>query len=90
MSHEEGSELDRDLVEGVPDDQTIGVEAKDALHWNGVDVSRIRVGVCGGTVVLSGVVPSEEQRERAEAIVAGIRGVTEVSNDLTVGAPQGR
>ncbi len=86
MAHQEGSELDRELVEGVPDQESIEIGVKDALYWNGIDTSRIRIGVCGDTVVLSGEVPSQEQKERAEAIVAGVQGVTEVANDLEVAA----
>ncbi len=88
MDHEEGSELDRDLVAGIPADDAIEVEVKDALYWNGVETGRVNVSVCSGAVVLSGEVPSTEQKEKAGAIAEGIRGVTEVSNDLAVAAGQ--
>ncbi len=84
MDHEEGSDLDRDLVAGIPTDDAIEVEVKDALYWNGVDTSKVNVSVCSGAVVLSGEVPSAEQKEKAGLIAEGIRGVTDVSNDLAV------
>lgn len=85
MAHEEGSELDRALVEGVPDDRQIELQVRDALAWeDGLDPRGIRIAVCGGLVVLTGQVRTAEEKELAESVVWGIRGVTDVSNELEV------
>ena len=85
MAHQEGSELDRDLVMGVPDDQGMETQIKDALAWDGrLDASTIRAGVCAGAVILSGYVRTEEEKALAEEIASGVRGVTDVANDLKV------
>jgi len=85
MAHQEGSELDRELVEGVPDDEEIEIGIKDALAWDGrLDASGVRVGVCAGAVILSGYVKSDVERELAGAIAAGYPGVTELANEIKV------
>ena len=85
MAHQEGSELDRELVVGVPTDEEIETGIKDALAWDRrLDASGIRVGVCAGAVILSGYVQSEAERELAGAIAAGLPGVAEVSNEIKV------
>lgn len=98
MSHEPGSELDRDLVEGVPTDAQIEVGVKDALAWEDrIDAGRIHVEVAAGEVTLSGRVDTLEQKELAETLAAAVRGVSEVRSRIEVaghgteeGAPQAR
>ena len=90
MDHEEGSELDRDLVGGVPTDEAIEVEIKDALFWNGIDMQQVAVSVRSGAVTLYGEVPTQEQKDRAEQIARHVHGVTDISNDLRVAAGQRR
>jgi osmotically-inducible protein OsmY len=46
--------------------------------------ARIDVLDTNGIVTLTGIVPSVEARERAEAIVRGMDGVTSVINELDV------
>ena len=46
--------------------------------------ARIDVLDSNGIVTLTGIVPSVEARERAEAIVRGMDGVTSVINELDV------
>lgn len=85
MGHQEGSELDRDLVAGVPRDEEIETEIKDALVWDGrLQASTIRVGVCNGVVTLSGYVRTDREKVIAAQIAEGVRGVTEIVNDLKV------
>ncbi len=85
MSHQEGSELDRDLVIGVPEDQEIEITLKDRLTWDGrLDSSGVRVWVCAGAVTLTGYVPTQQEKELAGEIAAEVRGVTDVANDLKV------
>ncbi len=85
MAHQEGSELDRDLVAGVPRDEEMEAEIKDALVWDGrLDAGTIRVGVCSGVVTLSGYAKTEGEKEMAGQIASGVRGVTDVANDLKV------
>ncbi|MHB0868125.1 MAG: BON domain-containing protein [Chloroflexota bacterium] len=85
MSHQEGSELDRELVMGVPRDQEIETEIKDAFAWDGrLDAGSIRVGVCNSAVTLSGYVRTDHEKAMAGQIAEGIAGVTDVDNDLKV------
>ena len=46
--------------------------------------ARIDVLDSNGIVTLTGMVPSVEARERAEAVVRGMDGVTSVINELNV------
>lgn len=85
MAHEEGSELDRDLVVGVPTDQEIEINIKDALAWNdNLDASGIRVWVCSSAVTLKGYVNTEEEKQLAGEIASRIHGVTDLANDIQV------
>ncbi|HEX2922882.1 MAG TPA: BON domain-containing protein [Chloroflexota bacterium] len=85
MSHEEGSELDRELVAGVPEDEAMEVEVRDALAWDGrLDSSSIRVGVCAGAATLWGYVRTEDEKRLAEELASGVHGITDVANDLKV------
>lgn len=85
MAHQEGSELDRDLVVGVPTDQEIEINIKDALAWNDrLDASRIRVGVCSSAVTLKGYVDTEDEKQLAEEIASRVPGVTDLENDIQV------
>lgn len=85
MAHQEGSELDQDLVVGVPSDQAIEINIKDALAWNDkLDASGIRVWVCSSAVTLRGYVNTEEEKQLAEDIASRVHGVAEVANDIKV------
>jgi osmotically-inducible protein OsmY len=85
MSHEEGSELDRELVEGVPEDQAMEIEIKDAIAWDRrLDSSSIRVGVCSGAATLWGYVRTDEEKRLVGELASGVRGVTDVANDVKV------
>jgi hypothetical protein len=44
----------------------------------------IRVAVQGGTVTLEGAVQTSDEKQRAEKIAAGVRGVDKVDNKLTI------
>jgi osmotically-inducible protein OsmY len=46
--------------------------------------SRVEVMDSNGIITLTGTVPTVEARERAEAIVRGMEGVTSVINELNV------
>lgn len=46
--------------------------------------ARIDVLDSNGIITLTGIVPSVEARERAEAVVRGMDGVTSVINELNV------
>ena len=46
--------------------------------------ARIDILDSNGVVTLTGIVPSVDARERAEAIVRGMDGVTSVINELNV------
>lgn len=85
MAHQEGSELDRDLVAGVPTDQEIEMNIKDGLAWDDrLDASGIRVWVCSSAVTLKGYVKTEEEKRLAGEIASRVRGVTDLENDIKV------
>lgn len=71
---------------GRADEEALATRVKTALLAEPqLDGSAISVAVEGGRVTLSGEVPAP-QIERAEAIVRGVEGVTEVINRLTATA----
>ncbi len=51
---------------------------------NDIRGSRVEVVDSNGIITLTGTVPTVEARERAEAIVRGMEGVTSVINELNV------
>lgn len=73
----------------VVDDSTINASVKAALVSDKTaDASKINVETYKGVVQLSGFVPSQAQKDAAGKIAAGIAGVTEVRNDIAIGASQ--
>lgn len=50
------------------------------------DTSAIKIGVdaTGGVVTLSGVVPTQKEKDRAEQIAKGVEGVSSVVNNITI------
>lgn len=68
--------------------EEIRAEVVEALKSDvRVDESGVNVDVVGGTVYLTGVVPSLFQKRTAGEVAARIRGVVDVNNDLWI-APQ--
>ena len=60
-------------------------EVQQALgEINELRGARIDVLDSNGIITLTGIVPTVEARERAEAIVRGLSGVTSVINELDV------
>lgn len=60
-------------------------QVQDALaEINDLRGTRIDVMNSNGVITLSGTVPTIEARERAEAIVRNMEGVTSVINELDV------
>jgi hyperosmotically inducible periplasmic protein len=73
---------------GAPmDEASVHNRVMEALIQSGqVTPHRIEVDViAGGEVVLNGIVPSQEQRERAAAIALTVAGVSRVTNRLRAG-----
>lgn len=65
--------------------EDIKKDVTDQLYWDGrVDASDVKVGVDGGTVHLTGSVPSLSARRSAERDAWTVRGVTDVHNEITV------
>ncbi|MGS0896296.1 BON domain-containing protein [Burkholderia stagnalis] len=50
----------------------------------GVDVSNLVVRSKGGAISLEGTMPSQDQVDKAEAAAKAVKGVTSVTNKLTV------
>jgi osmotically-inducible protein OsmY len=66
-------------------DEQIKLDVIDQLKWDSrVDVSKIFVEVAGGTVKLTGSVPSYRMREIAGMDVLDVKGVMYIENDLKV------
>jgi osmotically-inducible protein OsmY len=60
-------------------------EVQEALaEINELRGARIDVLDTNGIITLTGIVPTADARERAEAIVRGMSGVTSVINELDV------
>jgi len=54
---------------------------------NNIHLSQVGVDTADGTVYLSGIVPTSEQRMRAEQIARNVHGVRGVVNNLQIAAP---
>lgn len=67
------------------DDKTINAKVKtDLLADPVVKGTQVNVDTYQGTVQLSGFVDTAEQRQRAEQIARGVKGVATVQNNLNV------
>src|SRR5574337_1751299 len=75
-------------LERLNDDSiTANVEGKLASS-NVIDFARVDVETERGTVVLSGTVPTSQQKARAEQLAREVGGVKQVTNKLQVRVPQ--
>ncbi|MDF0650956.1 MAG: transporter [Nitrospira sp. LK265] len=75
-------------LERLNDDSiTANVEGKLASA-NVIDFARVDVETERGTVVLSGTVPTSQQKARAEQLAREVGGVKQVTNKLQVRVPQ--
>ena len=63
---------------------TAAVNTKLATANKGSTLAPIDVDTIGGVVSLNGVVPSDQERVRAEQLAAQVRGVKRVINNLQV------
>lgn len=69
----------------VPEDEEVRSAIHSHLEWNPeIDADYIRVFVDSGQVVLKGTVDSYWSRILAENLAVGVRGVTEVNNELAL------
>lgn len=69
------------------DDATVTAKVKaDLIKDDTVKANEIQVETTGGVVQLSGMVGSEDARQRAEQLAKSIEGVKSVKNDLAVQA----
>jgi osmotically-inducible protein OsmY len=67
------------------DDQVLNEHVSDALLFDpSIDSTTITANVSDGVVELTGRVPSWQQNRLVEHVVAGVRGVRSVENELTV------
>ncbi|MEX3843524.1 BON domain-containing protein [Paraburkholderia sp. BR10882] len=74
---------------GEASDTFITAHAKAALMAaDGVNSSDVHVTTQRGAVTLTGTVPDEAQRDKAESVVHGLDGVVYVTNELKVSKPQ--
>ena len=71
----------------VWDDATITTKVKNALgESHEVKARKIDVDTVEGAVILTGVVETEEEAQKAVEIARGVPGVKEVKNNLQVGS----
>ena len=71
-----------------PDDATLATNVKAKLTADPMLArSNINVDAKSGAVTLTGTVPSEAEKAKAETIAKGVEGVKSVTNSLTVRAP---
>ncbi|MGU7771688.1 BON domain-containing protein [Burkholderia sp. MR1-5-21] len=74
--------------EASSSDFGLATQVRGALaSANGVNVSRISVLSNSGHVTLEGSTPVAQQADRAAQLAAGVPGVKDVTNHLTVRAP---
>jgi hyperosmotically inducible protein len=67
------------------DDSTITTEVKAKLSAERAsNLTRVSVATAGGTVSLSGIVPTVADRARAEEITRQVKGVRSVMNGLQI------
>lgn len=71
------------------DDEKEGVTKPIIKHIedNGVDTSNMKTEFKAGTVILSGYVPDQEQKEKAVIIAGNVAGISGVQDNLIVGTP---
>ena len=69
------------------DDSTITTQVKARMVENKqVDAAAISVETLNGTVLLSGFAKSSAERDTAESIARGVKGVKAVKNEISVRA----
>lgn len=72
-------------MEEPPSDMTIKDRIADALVWDPyIDRTDVTIEVDDGVVTLTGVVDSNYEKGHAEEIAAGVEGVIDIENQLTV------
>ncbi len=71
-------------VDGFMDDSTVTAKAKAALVDEAIKITDISVKTHDGVVTLSGFVTSQDQAEKAVAVVKNVEGVKSVSDKLHV------
>jgi hyperosmotically inducible protein len=70
----------------VVDDNTVNASVKAALVGDETtDAAKINVETYKGVVLLSGFVPTQEQKTAAGKVAAGVSGVKKVENKIAVG-----
>ena len=75
----------QESVGAYVDDTAITTAVKGRFIDNkDVDASSIKVETLNGTVMLSGFAKSTTERDTAESIARGVKGVKSVKNEITV------
>jgi len=75
------------LTEHRRADAELRADVLHALSLNGMIPSTVDASVDDGTVLLSGTVDLEHQREEAVRIAGNVRGVVNVLNDIFLNPP---
>jgi osmotically-inducible protein OsmY len=64
------------------------IKAKLATDVGATTITSVEVNVTNGVVTLAGPVGTQDEKQRIEAVARGIEGVTSVTNNIQVSAPQ--
>jgi len=75
---------DRRTVGAQTEDREIQVKALSDLHQNLPDAAHVNVAVFNQRVLLTGEVPDEASKQKAETIVRAIQNVNSIVNELAV------
>jgi len=71
-------------IENMSDDELRQLVLDELLGYPDVDVDYIEVSVRNGAVTLSGRVGTEQDLQRAEAVVTDVLGIENITNELVV------
>jgi len=75
---------DRRTVGAQTEDREIQVKALNDLHQNLPDAAHVNVAVFNQRVLLTGEVPDDASKQKAESVVRGVANVNSIVNELAV------
>jgi osmotically-inducible protein OsmY len=64
------------------------IKAKLATDVGAETITSVEVNVTNGVVTLAGPVKTPDEKQRIEAVARGVEGVTSITNNIQVSAPE--